>query len=126
MTSSIPNGFSTSELERLLKDAATETETEKVTDSQSESQRLIKLAADLCDDMMDKGEGPLLHKIVALTIMSRLSSWHQKVGTDRLKGGEEYGENWLMDAGKCEAASELLASIDLGPGDFTCRDVTEE
>ena len=126
MTSSIPNGFSTDDLERLLKEAATETETEEGTDSQTESQRLIKLAGDLCDNMMDKGEGPLLHKVVALTIIARLASWHKTVGRDRLKEGDDCGESWLMDAGKCEAASELLASIDLGDDDFTCHDLTEE
>jgi len=126
MTSSIPNGFSTDDLERMLKEASSEAGESAETEAGSPSQRMIKLAGKLCDDMMDLEGGPLLHKVVALTILARLASWHKTVGRDRLQDNDDCGESWLMDAGKCEAASELLVSIDLGDDDFTCHDLTEE
>ena len=124
MTSSIPNSFSSEDLEALLKNAPTENEVDN-THNFSEDY-MIQLASEICDEMMERSHGPLIHKIVALTILGRLESWHNNVGVERLKDDDTSGVGWIMDAGKCQSARMLLETVDLGSDDFTCHHVCDE
>lgn len=123
MTSSIPNSFSRDDLERMLENAKPEQEVDN-THNFSEDY-MLQLASDICDEMMDRSHGPLIHKIVALTILNRLESWHNNIGIDRLKEDDSSGVGWIMDAGKCQSARMLLETVDLGKHDFTCRDIDD-
>lgn len=121
MTSSIPNSFSQDDLQRMLENAQAEPE---VDNSHNFSEDyMIQLASDICDEMMERSHGPLIHKIVALTILGRLESWHNNIGVERLKDDDTSGVGWIMDAGKCQSARMLLETVDLGSDDFTCRDI---
>ena len=121
MTSSIPNSFSQDDLQRMLENAQAEPEVDN-TENFSEDY-MIQLASEICDEMMERSRGPLIHKIVALTILGRLESWHNNVGVERLKDDDTSGVGWIMDAGKCQSARMLLETVDLGSDDFTCRDI---
>ena len=83
MTSSIPNSFSQEDLQRMLENAQAEPEVDN-TENLSKDY-MINLASQICDEMMERSHGPLIHKIVALTILSRLESWHNNIGIERLK-----------------------------------------
>ena len=121
MTSSIPNSFSQDDLQRMLENAQAEPE---VDNSHNFSEDyMIQLASDICDEMMERSHGPLIHKIVALTILGRLESWHNNIGVERLSNDDTSGVGWIMDAGKCQSARMLLETVDLGSDDFTCRDI---
>ncbi len=121
MTSSIPNSFSQEDLQRMLENAQAEQEVDN-THNYSEDY-MVQLASDLCDEMMERSHGPLIHKLVALTILNRLEGWHNNIGMERLKEDDTSGVGWIMDAGKCQSARMLLETVDLGADDFTCRDI---
>ena len=124
MTSSIPNSFSRDDLERMLENA--QEEAPEVDNTQNFSEEyMVKLASEICDEMMDRSRGPLIHKIVALTILQRLEGWHNNIGMERLKEEDNSGVGWIMDAGKCQSARMLLETVDLGSDDFTCRDIDD-
>ena len=121
MTSSIPNSFSQDDLQRMLENAQAEPE---VDNSHNFSEDyMIQLASEICDEMMERSHGPLIHKIVALTILNRLENWHNNIGVERLKDDDTSGVGWIMDAGKCQSVRMLLETVDLGSDDFTCRDI---
>lgn len=125
MTSSIPNSFSQDDLEKMLESAIKEDETCSCGGDHSDNsrERLSKLAAKICDDANEHCDGPMLHKIIALTILSRLINWHTNIGVTRLtEDGCDSGVSWLRDAGKLQAAMSLLIEVDLGPEDFTCTE----
>ena len=82
---------------------------------------IINLASEICDEMMVRSRGPLIHKVVALTILARLQSWHTDIGEARIKDDEGGGVGWMLDAGKLQAAGQLLESVSLGDDDFTCE-----
>ena len=118
MTSSIPNSFSSEDLEALLKDAPAEQEVDN--SRNYDKDYIIDLASEICDEMMERSHGPLIHKVVALTILARLQSWHTDIGEARIKDDETSGIGWMLDAGKLQAAGQLLESVSLGDDDFTC------
>ena len=124
MTSSIPNSFSRDDLERMLENA--QSEAPEVDNTQNFSEEyMLKLASDICDEMMERSRGPLIHKLVAMTILQRLEGWHNNIGMERLKEEDTSGVGWIMDAGKCQSARMLLETVDLGSDDFTCRDIDD-
>ena len=124
MTSSIPNSFSRDDLERMLENA--QSEAPEVDNTQNFSEKyMIKLASEICDEMMERSRGPLIHKVVAMTILQRLEGWHNNIGMERLKEEDTSGVGWIMDAGKCQSARMLLETVDLGSDDFTCRDIDD-
>ena len=124
MTSSIPNSFSRDDLERMLENA--QSEAPEVDNTQNFSEEyMLKLASDICDEMMERSRGPLIHKLVAMTILQRLERWHNNIGMDRLKEEDTSGVGWIMDAGKCQSARMLLETVDLGTDDFTCREIDD-
>ena len=123
MTSSIPEFASAAELEALLKDAVSEEEAQaEQIDSANDfsEERLKQLASDICDDACAKSAGPMIHKVIALTILSRLIDWHTNMGDRLYKDGEsEQAIGWLRDAGKLQAAMSQILEVHLGPDDFT-------
>jgi hypothetical protein len=83
---------------------------------------LVELAGKICDDTGDLTEGPMLHKVIALTIIKRLAYWHQKTGEIQWEEDSDMASAWIRDAGKLQAALQILESVSLGDEDFTCPD----
>lgn len=119
LTSSIPNSFSSEDLERLLENAPSEeTMPTKVEDMDPE--QIQEFAAKLVDDSLQFCDGPLLHKVMALTIISRLIEWHTNIGVTQFEhNATGSGVSWLRDAGKLQAALGQLREVGVGESDFT-------
>lgn len=122
MTSSIPNSFSADDLSKMLESAPKEADVPDTTPSDEELSELemIELAGKICDDSGDLTEGPMLHKLIALTIIKRLTYWHQKTGELQWDENSDLASAWIRDAGKLQAAMQILQSVSLGDEDFTC------
>ena len=106
----------------MLESAPKEAEVSDTTPSDKElsADELIELAGKICDDTADLQNGPLLHKLIALTILKRLGFWHQTVGENRWDEDSEIASAWIRDSGKLQAAGQILESVSLGDSDFTC------
>ena len=109
MTTSVPSGFSPEDLEKLLANAISEDEQHAQSDEISDDrddmseERITKLACKICDDANELASGPLLHKVIALTIIQRLISWHTHIGEARVENGDtDSGFAWMRDAGNCK------------------------
>lgn len=123
MTSSIPNSFSADDLEQLLKTAVTEDEIHNKADDSSEDfskERMINLASQLCDEALEHSSGPMIHKAMMLTMLTRFIDWHTMMGERLIKEGNiDSAIGWIRDAGKLQAAMTQVVEVSLGPDDFT-------
>ena len=81
---------------------------------------LSELACKICDDACDQSHGPMIHKVILLTILSRMIDWHTSVGEEMFRDGNtDSATGWLRDAGKLQTAATTILSVSLGPDDFT-------
>ena len=106
----------------MLESAPKEADMSDITSSDedlSESD-LIELAGKICDDTQDLTKGPLLHKVIALTIIKRLAYWHQHTGEVNWDENSDTASAWIRDAGKLQASMQIMQSVSLGDDDFTC------
>lgn len=108
----------------MLESAPKEADVPDTTPSDEEmcEHKLIELAGKICDDAAELHDGPLLHKVIALTIIKRLAFWHQTVGETRWDDDNDMASAWIRDSGKLQAAMGILESVSLGDSDFTCPD----
>ena len=130
MTASIPNGFSSDDLEALLASARAAKEIEAADEPTGEGpygrQRLTRdqlesLAEELLDESLERCSDPMLHKLMTLTIVMRFAEWHKKIASAHFeKGDTNTGGAWMRDAGKFQAVMDILTSVSLGPDDFAC------
>jgi len=118
-SSNIPSSLSGDDLEKLMQAAQEKSQDESVDNTRNFSyDYLTELASEICDSACDRSHGPLIHKAIALTILSRMVEWHTEVGTSLFEDGEkECGAAWLRDAGKLQAAMSQLLEVGLGSDD---------
>jgi hypothetical protein len=110
----------------MLESAPKEADLPDTTPSDEEmcdDEKLIDLAAQICDDAAELHNGPLLHKVIALTIIKRIAHWHQTVGEQRWDEDSEIASAWIRDSGKLQAAMQILQSVSLGNDDFTFGEI---
>ena len=120
MSDNIPESISLEQLAALQVDAPKEEDSD--TSSRGDGPydgltkgQLFDLADEVLKASMDKCGDPMIHKIIALDILSKMIEWHTAMGE------EESGKAnvaWLRDAGKLQAAMQLLHSVSFGPEDF--------
>lgn len=129
-SANIPDGFSMGELELLAQVAAQrEEEAANECDCQSSEEAcfdgktkeevksivegLLALSLEECND-------PMVHKIMALEIISNMIEWHTRQGLQEMEAGNERSMvAWTRDAGKFQAALGIILSIGCGPNDWT-------
>ena len=106
----------------MLESAPKEADVPDTSESEdcSFEERIINKAAQICDDTVSKEDGPMLHKLIALTIIKRLSAWHQIVGEKGWEDDTDTASTWISDSGKLQAAMQILESVSLGNDEFTC------
>ena len=127
--SSIPNGFSSDDLEALLASAAKDIEAAEEPTGEGPYGRqgltrdeLEALAGNIVDDSLEQCSDPMLHKLITLNIVMRFAEWHKTIAKQYLDKGElETAGAWMRDAGKFQAVMDILTSVSLGPDDFACN-----
>lgn len=129
-SANIPDGFSMGELELLAQAAAHREEETNECDCSSDENAvfdgktkeevksivdgLLALSLEECND-------PMVHKIMALEIISNMIEWHTRQGLQEMEAGNETSMvSWIRDAGKFQSALGILVSICCGPHDWTC------
>jgi len=128
-SANIPDGFSMGELELLAQAAAQREEDASECDCHSDGEAcfdgktkeevksivdgLLALSLEECND-------PMVHKIMALEIISNMIDWHTRQGLQEMEvDNERSAVAWTRDAGKFQAALGILLSISCGPNDWT-------
>lgn len=127
MTASIPNGFSSDDLERLLDSARQDITDAKPSgegpygDAGLTQSELEALAEKFIDESLEDCNDPMYHKLIVITLIYRFATWHTKIGEQCFeKGQTASGACWLRDAGKFQSMLDSLMSIQIGEDDFTC------
>jgi hypothetical protein len=125
MTSSVPDSFNLDELSAMLENAPQEEDLHTVNSDdkqeytpeyiESVAQKALELATEKCKD-------PLVHKVMAMMIISRMVEWHNNCAERQLEEGcPESVACWYRDAGKFQSMMDSLCNITIGPDDFTCN-----
>ena len=125
MTSSIPDNISMDDLHSFLETAQSEDElhTPQTEDKKITPEFIEKVAQDSLESATERCEDPLVHKVMAMMIISRMTDWHKHVAKRQLEEGNEQSMGaWMRDAGKFQACMDILTSIAIGPDDFTVSD----
>ena len=124
MTSAVPESFNMDQLSELLENAQSEDDLHTADNSDKElSPEFIEdVALKALDSATDSCPDPLVHKVMAMMVISRMVDWHKGVAIRQLEeGNQESMGAWMRDAGKFQAVMDILSSIAIGPEDFTCN-----
>ncbi len=130
MTQSIPDSFSQSDLEALMKDAPKENENHSRNDKDPKtpynghSQRVLVTDIQSAIAELDQkfNEHPMVMKIMIAECLSDLIQLHTEIGIDQFKEEEDpkSGVCWLRDAGKLQAALSQILEVEM-PDDFMSK-----
>ena len=122
MTSSIPESFSMDDLEKALETAVPDIVDIHNEDKELSPEFIESVALEALDAATEKCPDPLVHKVMAMMVISRMVDWHKGVAMRQLEeGNRESMGAWMRDAGKFQAVMDILCSIAIGPDDFTCN-----
>ena len=120
MTSSIPDAFSSEELQRMLAEAQPEPEVTTDPDLQSD-EYILEVAQEALDLACDKSSGPMVHKVMLHKIVTHMFDWHCKMADSLLEESmPEQAMGWSRDAGKFQSIMNILSTISVDQDDFTC------
>lgn len=109
------------ELKRLQASAVEEQVTlDDDTDKQAFIDKVVEIADKTLKDSLSEIDDPIVHKVMAMKILSNLIAWHTEVSNSMIKedGVSENSTSWMRDAGKFQAALVLLHDVSLGDNDF--------
>ena len=124
MTASIPNSFSSDDLQRLFENAQPESEVQPTGEGPHGRQGLtdeqvVELAGERLD-CMEACSDPIVHKVMMHMIVTNMIEWHSQMGHKLASEGMETAcMAWLRDAGKWQAIANILATINVSDNDFT-------
>ena len=91
-------------------------------DKEFSSEFIEDVALKALDTATEQCPDPLVHKVMAMMVVSRMVDWHKGVAIRQLEdGNRESMGAWMRDAGKFQAVMDILCSIAIGPDDFTCN-----
>ena len=117
----IPDGISFADLEKLQEKA--------VLDNHIEEPEYDGLTAEEVHALADRGlelisegcEHPIAHKVAAMVVLNNMLEWHKRMAEACQEAGEFPAANgWSRDAGKFQACLNILTTVEVGEGDFTC------
>ena len=129
MTSSVPDSFSMDELSNMLENALHEEDLHAENcscndcdDKQEFTPEFIeRVAQETLEAASERCPDPLVHKVMAMMVISRMVDWHKHVAQRQLdEGNLESMGAWMRDAGKFQGVMDILCNIAIGPDDFTC------
>jgi hypothetical protein len=120
MTSSLPDGMSMAQLKELMNNAPEEPSQPVPTPFGGKSQKeLCDISAQYLTAAQEDCHHPMVHKVMALTVIRQFIDWHTQCGDNLMSQAPEQAIGWLRDAGKLQAAYEQLAGVCFGEDDFT-------
>ena len=123
MSTSVPDGISFSDLEKLAKQAPEDTSTPKGPYDGLDKDELVELVEAIVDATHEKCGHPMVAKVMIMDIISRLLNWHCQMGLNAAEEGENKSAMyWHRDAGKLQSILCLIDGISMGPDDFTNED----
>ena len=121
--SSIPDGLSTSDLEKLMETAQPDS---SITIEMT-PREMRKFVADEIEELTDKFGTIFGYKCVAMYCIQMMRAYHDDAALEQMKAGEfQSASAWSRDAGKCQAAFSDVLEINCGPQDFTFSDSDED
>ena len=117
-----PDGITTEQLEQLIKTAPDDS-----TDDNIPQEDVIKAVNELREILCDKYPHPIIHKALALGIISTFIRWHRAAAIESSTEGHEkdmpfdlgIALQWASDMGKLEMSYDILRKVKLGKSDFT-------
>ena len=125
MTSAVPESFNMDQLSELLENAQSEDALHTAADNLDKefSPEFIEdVALKALDSATASCPDPLVHKVMAMMVISRMVDWHKGVAIRQLEDDNQLSMGaWMRDAGKFQAVMDILSSIAIGPEDFTCN-----
>ena len=100
-----------SEREELLYDGFTQTD-------------VCRIASEAKQAVFKKCSDPMVHKVLALSILQSMITYHEEMSQDILQlatddEGRDLALNWAEDIGKLKYSYEILRNVSLGKDDFT-------
>ena len=127
MTFSVPDSFNMDELEKALELAPREEDLGRAVidnsddDKELTSEYIEKIAQECLEAASEKCPDPLVHKVMAMMIVSRMIAWHNTMAEHQLEeGNRESAACWYRDAGKFQSMMDSFLNISVGPDDYTC------
>lgn len=122
MSTSVPDGISFADLEKLAKDAPDDTSTELRHEGPFnglDEDQLKDLVDAHLDLIHEACPDPMFAKAVLWRLINNMMHWHTEAGKRQFEEGDpESAVYWLRDAGKFQAMANLLQTINVGPNDF--------
>ena len=113
------------ELSNLLENAPQEEDMHTAADNSDKEltpEFIEEVAQEMLDSAQAKCPDPLVHKVMAMAIVTRMIEWHRHVALRQLEEGNKDSMGaWMRDAGKFQAVMDILCFIAIGPDDFTCN-----
>ena len=122
----VPDNISFDELQQLAREAHDredlKAQEESVDTSHQEWQQEVSNAAEAgLKASLEQCEDPMVHKLMALRIMSNMVDWHTRMGESLAQEDEtKAAVAWLRDAGKFQSIINILLEIQVGNQDWTC------
>ena len=121
MSTSVPDGISFADLEKLAKDAPDDTAivpTKGPFNGLSEDQ-LKDLVDSYLDIIHEACPDPMFVKALVWRLINNMIHWHTEAGKSQFEDNEhDAAVCWLRDAGKFQAIGNVLQTINVGPHDF--------
>lgn len=121
--SSVPNGFSSEDLQNLLENALQEEDVQEregtdgengyYGDSHRTADEITEKAAELLDEMSDWCSHPIAHKAMAMMVLANFVEWQTQMGIQN-----DNNVGWIRDAGKAQACHQILKGITASSNDF--------
>ncbi len=121
MSTSVPDGISFADLQKLAKDAPDDSAivpTDGPFSGMSEDE-LKDLVDTWLENMHEACADPMFAKAILWRIINNMIGWHTEAGKHQFEEGDaDSAVCWLRDAGKFQAMGNLLQTVNVGPHDF--------
>lgn len=121
--SQIPDGFSTAQLEELMKQAKENTVTYS---GNPEITHIITRVTDTCDELLEELGSFEVYKFIIDYCLFQLTSFHKQGYKDTVKTDPEVAFQWATDATQLQSMAVTLRNIYMGTDDFMHEDNDED
>ena len=92
-------------------------------------QQMLDIVDEVKDELMEKFNDPLCHKVMAMFILDHMVEWHKEVSHKLAIHATKEHETglaltaigWAQDLARLETARDLLLGVEIGDNDFTAQ-----